>query len=130
MFRTKRVSTIIYILLQAFQNFPRFLIMISELISNLKYTFIIPFRINVKTIIMDTFFQFHEGAQLKLYPHLAQKYYTLLDWVQETFAKAWSSLLLFSTITETLMCNSIYFLISTLRQYGKSFSLSATLAAY
>ena len=37
--------------------------------------------------------QFHEGAKLKFYPNLAQRYYTLLDWVQETLAMAWSSLL-------------------------------------
>ena len=52
------------------------LIMISELRTNLKYVFNIPFRINLKTIIMGTCSQFHDGAQLKFYPHLAQKYYT------------------------------------------------------
>ena len=91
--KTKRVSTLIYFLLQAFQNFSRLLIMISEVITNLKFTFSIPFRINLKTIIMRTLSQFHDGAQLKFYPHLAQRYYTLLDWVQETFVKTWSSLL-------------------------------------
>ena len=50
--------------------------MISELITNLKYTFNIPFRINLKTIIMENFSLFHDGA------HLPQRYYTLLDWVQ------------------------------------------------
>ena len=58
---TKRASTLICILLQAFQNFSRLLI--SELIINLKYTFNIPFRINLKAIIMGTS-QFHDGAQL------------------------------------------------------------------
>ena len=91
MWRTKRVSIQICILLQAFQNFSRLLIGISELITNLKYTFNIPFRINLKTIIMGTSSQFHDGAQLKFYPHLAQRYCTLLDWVQETFVKGWSS---------------------------------------
>ena len=67
--------------------------MISELITNLKYTFNIPFKINLKTIIMGTSSQFHDSAQLKFYPHLAQRYYTLLDWIQETFVKARSSLL-------------------------------------
>ena len=80
-----------YNLRQAFQNFSR--ILTSELIINLKYTFNIPFRITLKTIIMGTSSQFHDGAQLKFYPHLAQRYHTLLDWVQETFVKAWSSLL-------------------------------------
>ena len=39
--------------------------------------------------------EFHDGAQLKFYPNLAQRYYTLLDWLQETFVivKAWSSFL-------------------------------------
>ena len=60
---------------------------------NLKYTFNIPFRITLKTIIMGASSQFHDGAQLTFYPHLAQRYYTLLDWVQETFVKTWSSLL-------------------------------------
>ena len=62
--------------------------MISELITSLKYTFNIPFRINLKTIIMGTSSQFQDGAQLKFYPHLAQGYYILLDCVQETFVKA------------------------------------------
>ena len=91
--KNKKSLTLIYILLQTFQNFSRLLI--SELIINLKYTFNIPFRITLKTIIMGTSSQFHDGAQLKFYPHLAQRYYTLLDWVQETFVKVWSSLLLF-----------------------------------
>ena len=88
--KPKRVSKLIYILLQAFRNFSRLLF--SELIINLKYTFSIPFRITLKTIIMGTSSQFHDGVQLKFYPNLAQRYYTL-DWVQETFLKAWSSLL-------------------------------------
>ena len=60
--------------------------MIGELITNLKNTFSIPFRINLKTIIMGTASQLHGGAQLEFYPHLAQRYYTLLDWIQETGA--------------------------------------------
>ena len=72
-----------YNLRQAFQNFSR--ILTSELIINLKYTFNIPFRITLKTIIMGTSSQFHDGAQLKFYPNLAQRYYTLLDWVQKSF---------------------------------------------
>ena len=43
---------------------------------NLKYTFNIPFRITLKTIIMRTSSQFHDCTQLKFYPHLAQRYYT------------------------------------------------------
>ena len=91
----RRSSCQTHILLQAFQNFSMNSIkfLINELIINLKYTFNIPFRINLKTIIMGTSSQFHDGAQLKFYPHLAQRYYTLLDWVQETFVKTWSSLL-------------------------------------
>ena len=52
---------------------------------------------------------------------LAQRYYALLDWAQETFAKAWSSLLKNSG---KLMCNSTNFLRLTLSKYGKAFRLS------
>ena len=48
----------------------------SELIINMKYFFTIPFRITLKIIIMGTSPQFHDRAQLKFYPHLAQRYYT------------------------------------------------------
>ena len=77
--------------------FPKFLLQldfssISELRTN---TFNIPFRINLKNIIIGTSSHFHDGAQLKFYPQVAQRYYTLLDWVQETFLKTWSSFLLF-----------------------------------
>ena len=51
------------------------MLLISELIINLKYAFNIPFRITLKTIMMGTFSQFHDDAQLKFYPHLAQRYY-------------------------------------------------------
>ena len=71
--RTKIVTILIYILLQAFQVFSR--VLISELIINLKYTFIIPFRITLKIIILGTSSQFYDGAPLKCYPHLAQRYY-------------------------------------------------------
>ena len=76
---TKRVSTPIYILLQAFQNFSRLLI--SGLIINLKYTFNIPIKTTLKTIIMTmgTSPQFHDGAQLKFYPELGQK--TIHFWI-------------------------------------------------
>ena len=75
----KRVSTLFYILLHAFQNFSRRLISLDGLLAiyiNLKYTFNVPFTITLKTIIMGTSSQFHDGAQLKFYPHLAQRYYT------------------------------------------------------
>ena len=44
---------------------------------------------------MGTSSEFHDGVQLKFYENLAQRYYTLPDWVQKTFVtvKAWSSLL-------------------------------------
>ena len=78
--------------MQDFQNFSRLLM--SELIINLKYTFNIPIRVTLTTIIMGTSSQFHDGVQLKIYLHLAQRYYTIhMDWVQETFVKTWSSLL-------------------------------------
>ena len=91
----RRSSCQTHILLQAFQNFSMNSIkfLINELIINLKYTFNIPFKITLKNIIMETSSQFHDGAQLKLYRNLAQRYYTLLEWIQETFVKAWSSLL-------------------------------------
>ena len=77
--------------MQAFQDFSRLLI--SELIINLKYTFNIPFKTFLKTIIMGPSSQFHGGAKLKIYPDLAQRYYTLQKTFQETFVKVWSSLL-------------------------------------
>ena len=40
---------------------------------NLKYTFNIPFRITLKTIIMGTSSQFHDGVQLKFYPHFSSE---------------------------------------------------------
>ena len=43
------------------------MLLISELIINLKYAFNIPFRITLKTIIMGTSSLFHDGAQLKFY---------------------------------------------------------------
>ena len=68
------ISILIYILLQAFQNLSRLLIMISELITDLKYTFNIPFRINLKTIIMGTSSQFNDGTQLaKTLPTLSSE---------------------------------------------------------
>ena len=106
--------------MKAFENLSRLLIS-SDLTINLKYTFNIPFRITLKTIIMGISSQFHDGAQLKFYPHLAQRYYALLDWAQETFAKAWSSLLYNNG---KLMCNSTNFLRLNLSQYGKAFRLS------
>ena len=39
----------------------------------MEYSFDIPFRITFKTIIMGTSSQFHDGEQLKFYPHLAQR---------------------------------------------------------
>ena len=88
--KQKEPWTLIYILLQAFQNVSR--ILTSELLINLKQANT-PFRITLKTIIMETSSQFHDGALLKMYPNLAHRCYTLLDWAQETFVKTWSSLL-------------------------------------
>ena len=45
---------------------------ISELI-NLKHTFNIPFKITLKTIIMGTFSQFHDGVQLNMSPTLSSE---------------------------------------------------------
>ena len=43
---------------------------IGEL-SNLKYAFNIPFKITLKTIIMGTSSQFHDGVQLNILPTLS-----------------------------------------------------------
>ena len=45
---------------------------ISELI-NLKYAFNIPFKITLKTVIMGTSSQFHDGAQLNILPTLSSE---------------------------------------------------------
>ena len=54
---------------------------ISELI-NLKYAFNIPFKITLKTIIMGTSSQFHDGVQLKILPTLSSEI-LLLNWAQK-----------------------------------------------
>ena len=78
--RTKRVSTLFYILLQAFENYSNF---ISELI-NLKYAFNIPFKITQKKIIiMGTSSQFHDSVQLNILPSLSSADIKLLNWDQE-----------------------------------------------
>ena len=51
---------------------------ISELI-NLKYVFNIPFKITLKTIIMETSFQFHYGVQLNILPTLSSEI-LLMNW--------------------------------------------------
>ena len=51
---------------------------------------------------------------------MAQRYYTLLDWVQETFGKAWSS----------NNNGNLNYLTLTLSQYGKDFGLSAAPVYY
>ena len=63
--------------------------------------------------------QFHDGAQLRSYPHLAQSYYTSglgsRNLCQGLGAPLW---------------NSTNFVKLTLSQYGKAFGLSATPVAY
>ena len=41
---------------------------------------------------MGAFSQSHDGAQLKFYPHLVQRYYFWIGF-KETFVNSWSSLL-------------------------------------
>ena len=78
--RTKRVSTLFYILLQAFENYSNF---ISELI-NLKYAFNITFKITqIKIPIMGTSSQFHDSVQLNILPSLSSADIKLLNWDQE-----------------------------------------------
>ena len=63
-------------------SFPKlFWDFISELI-NLKYTFNIPFKVTLKTIIMGTSFQFHDGVQLNILPTLSSEI-LLLNWAQK-----------------------------------------------
>ena len=76
---------------------------------------------------MGIFSQFHDGAQFKFYPHVAQRYYKLLDGIQRTFVKSWSSLL---NNDGNLNVQLIMFLSLAIGQYGKAFSLSATPVAY
>ena len=54
---------------------------ISELI-NLKYAFNIPFKITLKTIIIGTSSQFHDGVKLNISPALSSEI-LLLNWAQE-----------------------------------------------
>ena len=58
--------------------------LISELI-NLKYAFNISFKITLKTIIIGTPSQFHDGVQLKILP-IFNSDILLLRWVQK---KSW-----------------------------------------
>ena len=78
---------------------------------------------------METSSQFHDGA-IKFYPHLAQRYYTLLDWVEETFVKGLGLLFTVLNNNGNLNVQFNYFFRLTLSQYGKAFSLSATPFAY
>ena len=55
--------------------------MISELI-NIKYAFNIPFKVTLKTIIMGTAFQFHDGGQLNILLTLSSEI-LLLNWAQK-----------------------------------------------
>ena len=77
--KAKRVSTLMYILLQDFQNFSRLLI--SELIVNVKYNFNIPFRVTLKIIIMRASTQFHRWCTVKILRTLSSEK-LLLNWIQ------------------------------------------------
>ena len=54
---------------------------INELI-NLKYAFNVSFKITLKTIIMGTSIQFHDGVQLNTLPTFNSEI-LLLNWVQK-----------------------------------------------
>ena len=54
---------------------------IRELI-NLIYTFNVPFKFILKTIIMGTSSQFHDGVQLNILPTLSSEI-LLLNWAQK-----------------------------------------------
>ena len=60
---------------------------ISELI-NLKYAFIIPFKITLKAIIMETSSQLHDGVQLSILPTPGLRYTASELGSKETFVKA------------------------------------------
>ena len=77
--KAKRVSNLMYILLQDFQNFSRLLI--SELIINVKYNFNIPFRVTFKIIIMRASTQFHRWCAVKILRTLSSEI-LLLNWIQ------------------------------------------------
>ena len=71
---------------------------------------------------MRTSSQFQDGAQIKVYPHLAQRFYLWIGF-KKPLSRPGAP---FHTITETLMYNSTNFPRLTLIQYDKAFSLSAT----
>ena len=72
---------------------------ISELI-NLKCGFNIPFKILLKTMIMGTSFQFHDGVQLSILPTLSSEI-LLLNWTQKKPLRGPRTI--FKTIMETLI---------------------------
>ena len=49
---------------------------------NLKYAFNIPFKITLKTIIMGTSYQFHDGVQLNILPKFSSEILPL-NWTQK-----------------------------------------------
>ena len=59
----------------------------------MKYTFNIPFRITLKTIIMGTSSQFHDGAQLKFYPHFRSEILHVWIKFKKPLSRSGSSLL-------------------------------------
>ena len=83
---------------------------------NLKYTFNIPFRITLKTIIMGTSSQFHDGAQLKFYPHFRSEILHVWIKFKKPLSRSGSSLL---NNNGNLQCNSTNFLRLTLSNMVK-----------
>ena len=78
--------------------FPKFLqtshqfrLIISSI--SLKYTFNILFRITLKTIIIGTSSQFHDGAQLKFYPHFSSEILHFWIGFKKPLSRSGSSLL-------------------------------------
>ena len=87
---------------------------IGELM-NLKYSFNIPFKITLKTIIMGTSSQFHNGVQLNILL-LALRCYV---WIE--FKALWRPGVPIKKIMENLMYNLPNLLRLTLIQCGKAF---------
>ena len=77
--------------LKFLQTSHQFRLIISYI--NLKYTFNIPFRITLKTIIMGTSSQFHDGAQLKFYPHFRSEILHVWIKFKKPLSRSGSSLL-------------------------------------
>ena len=122
----KSLNPILYFI----ASFPKLLWdFISELI-NLKYTFNVPFKSTLKTIIMlgTSFPLHHNGVQLNILSIFSSEI-LLLNWAKKAFVEGLG--LLSKIIMKTFNLKSSTNLHRlTLSQCGKVFGLSATRVAY